>query len=187
MEKAFQLNEKQRINSLKGKTLRSFVSTWQILGWTVNETKILYTATESAQLPLIIKPSLIGTNSQPEDRNLTPGKIYVYDSKEDKNFYIGEVKDLLPKYPLPSLALYPDLSTGQYSVQWLTDNQHLILNKKENIIIMEYDGFNKTTVYAGPFVDNYIFPWTDFSRLVILANYNPTAGQDPNLYSLTLR
>jgi hypothetical protein len=51
---------------------------------------------------------------------------------------------------------------------------------------MEYDAMNKTTVYAGPFVDGYVFPWPDATRLVILTNLgNPSIT--PNLYTLGLK
>lgn len=186
-EKDLLINEKQRINSLKSKKLREFVNSWQVFSWTPNETKMIYTATASATLPQILKPALIGSNCQPEERNLTPGKIYVYDIKEDKNFEIGDLKDLIPNYPLPFFSLYPHIIVSSHPIQWLPESRHLIIARKDRILIMEYDGHNRTTVYSGPFVDSFIFPWPDASKLVILTNYNPTAGPEPNLYSVTLR
>ena len=54
-----------------------------------DETKILYTATTSAELPKILTSYLPGTNPTPEIRSLKPGNTYVYDLKEDKNFKIN--------------------------------------------------------------------------------------------------
>ena len=54
-----------------------------------NDERVMYTSTGSAT----IRPNLIqtppATNTQPEERQLSPGTIYVYDLIEDKNFLIG--------------------------------------------------------------------------------------------------
>lgn len=202
-QKEIELDQKQRINSLRSRKLREFVKSWEIFSFTENETKILYTATASATLPQIIKPSLIGTNCQKETRDLEPNKVYVYDIREDKNFEIGSLKEIAPNYSLPSspsscpdstllncdLAtwLNSDIAKSKFPLKWLPDNHHLILGEKDKIIIMEYDGYNKTTVYAGPLVQNFLSPWPDSSRLVILTSYNPSAGLEANLYTISLR
>lgn len=51
--------------------------------------KLLYTATASATLVDNIVPPLPSTNTQPESRTIQPGKIYIYDREEDKNFEIA--------------------------------------------------------------------------------------------------
>jgi len=51
--------------------------------------RLMYTATESAVIPDTIVPPLPATNTQPEERTLTAGGIYIYDREEDKNFRIG--------------------------------------------------------------------------------------------------
>ncbi len=129
-----------------------------------DETKILYEATASATIPQVIKPPLIGSNSQPEEREIKKGNIYVYDVKEDKNFNLGKTSTLL----------------------WFPDSKHFLTVEKEAISLMEYDGTNKTTVYAGPFEDTYVFPWPNGSKLVILTTLNKSAGNG-NLYSLGLK
>ncbi len=52
--------------------------------------RLLYTAVEAAIIPDTIVPPLPSTNSQPEERELEPGSIYVYDREEDKNFKVGQ-------------------------------------------------------------------------------------------------
>ncbi len=51
---------------------------------------------------------------------------------------------------------------------------------------MEYDGMNDTTVYAGPFTPNYVFPWASGTKIVILTNLenSPTPA---NLYTVELQ
>ena len=71
-------------------------------------------------------------------------------------------------------------------IMWYPDSKHLVYVHDGKIDMMEYDAGNQTTVYAGPFVDDYVFPWPDATKLVILTNLgNPTIA--PNLYTLGLK
>lgn len=160
--------EKSQIFGLKLKLKNLIKEDFKILSWSGDETKILYTPAKAANLPEIINPPLIGTNSTPEDRLIHKGAVYVYDIKEDKNF---KILDLLPeKLPLT----------------WFTDSKHLIYVNDKKISIMEYDAQNKTTVYAGPFIDDYVFAWPDGSKILILtALGNLTIS--PNLYTIGLK
>jgi dipeptidyl aminopeptidase/acylaminoacyl peptidase len=159
------------------KTLKTIVtSDFRIIDWSADETKILYVASESAELPLIISPRLIGTDSTPEVRNIQKGTIYVYDIKEDRNY---KIIDSLPNSD--SLDMY-----SASPIVWFPDSKHLIYDHSNKIDIMEYDAGNQTTIYAGPFVDSYIFPWSDGSRIVILTDLgNPNTA--PNLYTVDLK
>lgn len=52
--------------------------------------RLLYTATKPTTLPDHLVPAIPGTNSQPQQRTLQPGSIYVYDREEDRNFKIAQ-------------------------------------------------------------------------------------------------
>ncbi len=133
--------------------------------WSPDETRILYTASQSATIPTIIKPPLIGTNQTKEDREIKQGSIYVYDIKEDKNYKISDS-------PLP--------------LNWYFDSRHLIVVRNRKIDIVDYDGQNNTTVYAGPFINGYVFPFPNDAKIVMLTNLgNPDIT--PNLYTLELK
>lgn len=166
--------DKAMIDSLP-KNLRSFViNNVNILQWSADETKILYEASQSASIPLIINPPLIGTDSTPQVRDIRKGEIYVYDIKEDRNYLILS--------SLPSI----EVQTGTLPLMWYPDSKHLVYVHDGKIDMMEYDAGNQTTVYAGPFVDDYVFPWPDATKLVILTNLgNPNIA--PNLYTLGLK
>lgn len=73
--------------------------------------RILYTATASAEIPKGITPSLPASNSQPETRQLTPGKIYVYDREEDRNFEIAT--ETLTNQAVTKVLLATDLTEAQ--------------------------------------------------------------------------
>jgi Tol biopolymer transport system component len=137
--------------------------------WSPDGTKILYTASTSATMPKYITPALIGTDSTPENRNLQPGNMYVYDTKEDKNFLIAT-----------------SATAPSEKIMWFPDSKHLIVVADKMIYIEEYDGQNKTTIYAGPFMDSYVFPWSTTDNLVMLTNLgNPDIA--PNLYTVGLK
>ncbi len=139
------------------------------LAWSPDETKILYEASTSATLPLVMKPRLIGIDTKREERTLTVGSIYVYDIKEDLN-----------------VKLFDNLPAGTLPLTWFPDSKHLVLVENKTINILDFDSSNKTTIYAGQFVDNFVFPWPNGSRIVILTNLNNP--QIPhNLYTISLK
>lgn len=147
----------------------------KIISFSPDETKLLYEATASATIPQVIVPPLIGTNSTPEDRNIKPGKLYVYDSREDKNYFLLDKKEL-PQPASPAAALH-----------WFPTSRHLLFTLKGKIDVMEYDRTNWVTIYSGPFVDNFVAPWSNGSRIIILTNLNGDATTLPNLYTVNLR
>ena len=163
-----------QLNSLPKKLKTVVASDFDILQWSSDETKILYQASQSATIPLIINPALIGTDSTPQIRDIRKGEVYVYDTKEDRNYLI-----------LSSLPI-GQFNNGELPVMWYPDSKHLVYVHDGRIDMMEYDAQNQTTVYAGPFVDDYVFPWPDATKLVILTNLgNPNIA--PNLYTIGLK
>lgn len=167
--------EKQKalMDSLPKKLKKTVSEDFNVLEWSSDETKILYEASKSAEIPLIINPQLIGADSTTEIRNIKKGEVFVYDIKEDRNY---KILDFVPKKdnnsPLP--------------LMWYPDSKHLVYVHSNKIDIMEYDAKNQTTVYAGPFVDSFVFPWPDATKLVILTDLgNPTIT--PNLYTISLK
>ncbi len=194
------LKNSQKLTAFKQKFIDVATSSATILSFSPDETKLLYEATASATLPLIIDPALIGTNPTEEVRALKTGNLYVYDSKEDKNYLVlsgDEVKQLLltptqkptakPKLPLPQLNKITTQQISISPISWFPTNRHLILAGDKKIDVMEFDRTNWITVYSGPFVDGFVAPWTNGSRLIIMTNLNPDASTLPNLYTVNLR
>lgn len=165
--------DKSLMDSLR-KGLRQVVSdNFNIIQWSDDETKILYEASRSATIAQIIKPALIGTDSTPEVREIKKGEIYVYDIKEDRNYKI-----------LDSLSFVKEKKVSP--LMWYPDSKHLVYVNNQKIDMMEYNGGNITTVYAGPFVNGFVFPWPDATKLVILTNLG-NSNLTPNLYTIGLK
>lgn len=165
-EKQKEALEKARMESLPKKLKPQVLSNFKIIEWSLDDSKILYEASTSATLPIIIEPRLIGTDTKDEQRKLDKGQVFVYDIKEDKNYKI-------------------DLKTSS-NLHWYPDSNHLIYVADQKIDIMEYDGGNRTTIYAGPFVDSFVFPWPDSTKVIILTNLG-NSTIPPNLYTIDLK
>jgi hypothetical protein len=71
------------------------------------------------------------------------------------------------------------------SLQWFPTSKHILFINEGKIQIMEYDGYNVTTVYSGPFTDSFVYPWPDGSKLIIQTSFSPDSP--PNLYAIDLR
>jgi hypothetical protein len=176
------------------------------LVWSPQENKLLYTATASAVIPdQLIKP-LAGSDTQPQERLLTPGHVYVYDLEEDRNFKIDEISlnpapTALPKRNTKKLPVSapasPSLSldfiiSHKSGWNWFPTSAHLYKIDTDKITLVEYDGTNKTVVYEGPLVDKSAIPYPSAKQMLILADLSTTpapgsTSAEPNLYALTLR
>lgn len=151
-------------------TLKAFAASFMSnLQWSPDETKFFYTASQSGELNQIITPKIIGTDSTPEVRSLEKGNIYLYDTKEDKNFLILKAEN-----------------AANQKIMWFPDSKHLIVVHDKKVDIREYDGANNTTVYAGPFVDGDAFPWPTGDNIVVLTDLG-NADILPNLYTISLK
>lgn len=170
-----QQKERSMLTGIK-ENMRSLINNnFSILSWSPDETKILYQASTSAELPLIIKPRRLSIDSLAEKRQIIQKEIYVYDTKEDTNMKIPAV---LPDACQPEECILP--------ISWLPDSNHLLYINDKKVIIMDTDGSNRITIYAGPFIDTFAIPWPDNSKIVILTNLgNPDAS--PTLYTIGLK
>lgn len=154
------------------KPLADFLSTTSAnLRFSPDETKILYQATASASLPEVLPTYLPGTNPTPETRQLSSDNIYVYDIKEDRNY---EISNCNPP-------------AGGSNCVWFPSSRHLLSYTSQQISVMEYDGTNPALVYAGPFTPGIVFPWPNWSKIVILTSLNSLPSAQENLYTINLR
>ncbi len=76
---------------------------------------------------------------------------------------------------------------------WLPDSEHLIIVESgqnqtaAKISIIEYDGSNKSEIFAGNFDTDSVFPWPDSSRLVIVSSLPTATASQPNLFGVNLK
>lgn len=153
-----------QVNKLTPTLRKFFQENATNLEFTPDQSKILYEATQSATLAKQLKIPLPGTNPTKETSEIKPNTLYVYDIKEDKNYEIS----------------------GE-NIKWFPSSRHLIGHTDKEIFVMDFDGTNKAVIYAGPFTNGFIFPWPNWTKVVILTSLNLSAGTGENLYTINLR
>lgn len=161
--------EVERIKALPRRVQGLFGQYFENPSFSPEEDKVLYTASISAELPFVVSPSIPSTNSTPETRSIIEGNIYVYNIKDDKNYLLRDVqKESAPEFI------------------WHPSNSHLYFVEDNRVNTVEYDSYNKTTVYAGPFLNNFLTPSPDGRGIIILTSFNDP-GTPPNLYRVIFR
>ena len=93
----------------------------------------------------------------------------------------SDLKSVIARFQKEYSGLYVN------SPQWLPDSKHLIFLGESAIRISEYDGTNMTQVYAGPLSGNFVYPWPNGTKLMILTNFNQGTEVPLNLYAVSLR
>ena len=182
-----------------------------------DENLLLYTASASARLPdKLLTQDVKAASTQPQERTLVNGRTYVYDLREDRNFLVGvdpesvaspaptpkstKTSRLAPKavqavaQPAPqrSLTMIEELNKAYSPAirggwQWYPDSRHLLGLEQGSVVIKEYDNQNAVAVYAGPRSTDFVYPWPNGSKIIILANFTPDPTATPNLYAVSLK
>ena len=130
-------------------------------------------------MPVFLQPRRIGNNLLYERRDVVSGGIYVYDTKEDVNTrIIDSIEALCPEAETLTTCLTP--------FTWFPNSDHLLYVHDKKIDIVEDDGANMTTLYAGPFIEPYVYPWPDASKIVIMTNLGNTSIS-PTLYTIGIK
>lgn len=177
--------ETAQIKSLKP-AVQHFAKTYfKILSWSPDGNELLYQASTSAQMPVFLKPRRIGDNNLYERRDLEKGALYVYNIVEDFNTRVLAPMDTVCTIGEPNCNC-DEFTKCPPPLTWFPDSSHLLYVHDNKITVIEDDGSNMMTLYAGPFIDHYVFPWPDGSKLVILTNLNNNAVP-PTLYSIGLK
>lgn len=139
-----------------------------LLAFSLDQTKILYTATASAVIPENLAAGVLGASTQKEERLLKPGLFYAYDLKEDRNFFIADTKHV-------------------DKLSWFPTSRHLLLVEKNKISLVEYDGANKQEVYSGFFEYPFVFSSPSANKLILLTRLTSDKTAPLNLYALNLK
>lgn len=160
--------QEQKLKKLPKELVEIIKTTTKAINFSLDETKILYTATASATLEDELIPPILAASTQKQERKLKPGQIYIYDIKEDRNFQLMEGKE-------------------DIKVLWFPTSKHLLIVEEGKVQIVEYDSTNAVTVYGGPFEDLYAFPWPNGNKILVLTLLSGEEDSLPNLYAVSLR
>lgn len=162
-EKDQKEKQQQKMKKLPEELISILENSTKNISFSPDETKILYTATDSATLADNLIPPVPAASNQKQERTIKKDHTYVYDIKEDRNFFI----------------------TDQEPPCWFPTSKHLYWVSKNQVTIIEYDGTNRTAIYEGPFENTYAFPFPSGTKLLVLTSLGK--NQPANLYSASLR
>lgn len=178
-EEERKLKKEAQIRNLKPPLDEIMTRRVSLMLFSPDENMILYTASSSANLPEnIIKP-IPGASTQKQERNIKPGKTYVYDIKEDRNFLIDDDSAFLA------------IGSGQGEeikrrITWFPTSRQLVLSETDRVVIMDYDGTNRQVVYSGSYISPHAYPSASTDRLLVLTNLGANSTL-PNIYSLSIK
>lgn len=168
-----------KIDSLPPELATILKTKAQSVVFSPDESKVLYTASDSAEIKKELITIVPGASTQPEERQIKKGKTYVYDIKEDRNFAVDGDSESL------SIEIW-ETSPKERRMFWFTSSRHLVLVEKDKVTIMDFDGTNRQVVYTGSFVAPHVFPTSNIDRLLILTNLGANSTP-PNIYTLSLK
>jgi len=191
------LRQEARIKKLPLKLQEILFQSIGQFDFSADGTKMLYTATASAEIPKILIPPVLAASTQKESRKIEPNKVYVYDLKEDRNFLMpfelpkptptpkpSKTKTATPAQNLHQLLTF---NFELLTISWFPTSRHLFWVEKDKVVACEYDGTNTATVYSGPFVFPSVFAPPGANKFMVLAKTNLDKDYQNNLYSVSLR
>ena len=90
-----------------------------------------------------------------------------------------DIEATIDNFKVYHSSLYAD------TYQWLSDSKNLIRIENDQVKVVSYDGTNPVTIYAGQLEENFLYPWPDGSKLLILTSFNPETPA--NIYAIELK
>lgn len=93
-EQEMYLRERQYLSLFPAEIIEIATESAKNVYFSPDKKRLIYTATTDLTIPENIVPSLPATNTQPEERSIVAGGIYVYDRQEDKNFKVGNEEEI---------------------------------------------------------------------------------------------
>lgn len=118
-------------------------------------------------------------------RQIASSAAIVRWSPDETKFMTGQRETDLKVYNMEDRKEY-SLPTARAHI-WLPDSMHVILIEERTISIADFDGTNKAIIYAGSFQDDFVFPWLDSSRMVIISSFPTPTASEPNLFGVNLK
>lgn len=93
-EQEMYLRERQYLSLFPAEIIEIATESAKNVYFSPDKKRLIYTATADLTIPENIVPSLPATSTQPEERGVVVGGIYVYDRQEDKNFKVGNEEEI---------------------------------------------------------------------------------------------
>lgn len=175
-EEDTKIKDQARIEAITNLKIRKIASEAGVLKWAPDETKFIYISklpeesTKNTQIIAAGKVVKEGTNSATAKTMEKAGNSIITDAKV---FDLETGKE----YSLPAAKEH----------FWLPESPHIGLVQEGKISVVDFDGTNEAVIYAGNFLDSFVFPWPDSSRIVLISTFPTPTASEPNLYGINLK
>ncbi len=163
-----------RIASIKNIALPNTASGSAHLRWSADETKLLYCVSCEQKkvevVPVNHEYKVVDLITQ-KTYNLAPAIKYDWLPDSEHLFMTENYQQTIQvdkSNPPSKPAVLPAIVLGKISV-------------------MEFDGFNKSEIYAGNFDLKGVYAWPDGSRLIFVSSLPTVTASEPNLFGINLK
>ncbi len=159
-----------RLQLIKDNAIRNTASSSAILKWAPDETKVLYKKDDKSDYQLA---------DLANQETYTLPKASYYEWLPDSEHLImveGESQSS------PSARPSPKPSPG---VEQVMNNSSVLTPTRVSII--EIDGMNKSEMFYGSLDPNFVIPWPDSSRLIVIYSLPTATASKPNVYGINLK
>lgn len=157
--------EATRVLTITDVKARRIASDSAIVKWSPDETKFMY-----------VTQSPVASHQPSEKTSLKDNDEVSLTTESSLDFKVYDL-ETNTTYALPEAKAY----------SWLPNSKHVVLIEEGAVSIIEFDGTNKAVIYAGNFLDNFVFAWPDSSRLVLISSFPTPTASEPNLYGINLK
>ncbi len=161
-------DEQTRLNSIKDIKIKNTASSSAVLKWSPDETKFLFSVDGKQDFKVAdIKENLV--------YDLPPADRYQWLGTSNHVVLTEIESNKATPAPTKKPSSTPDPTTSLSAL------------KQTQVSIVEYDGGNKSIIYAAMVDPEKIISWPDGSRLVIVSSINTPTASKPNLYGISLK
>lgn len=160
-EEDLKVKDEARISAINNLRIRKIASEAASLKWSPDETKFIYFSKPVEQQ----KGVKTATASARQNPMQLISDAKVFDLERGK------------EYSLPSAKSY----------FWLPDSPNIVLVEEGKVSVVDFDGTNQSVIYAGNYLDDFVFAWPDSSRLVLISTFPTPTASEPNLYGINLK
>jgi hypothetical protein len=170
--------DQARLELITDSQIRKTASASAILKWSPDETKILLGDNQNNYQVIDLAPNK-GLTKEVKTYNLPPSpKTYSWLPDSEHLFFVeGNF----------SASVQPSASPKPVASQAASASPSAEDQTFAKLSVLEYDGANKSELYAGTFNPDSVFVWPDGSRLVVVSTFPTSTANLPNLFGINLK
>lgn len=158
-----------RLLSIKDLSLRKTASSSALVKWAPDETKLMYSENGKDNFKVV---DLVKNDTF----DMPEGAFFQWLADSEHLVYVDS--------NAASLDKSTTLLNNETEVSEGTSSANFAQGK---ISVVEFDGNNKSELYAGNFIPSSVIVWPDGSRLAILTFFATATASQPNLYGINLK